>query len=278
MFYIVQGNIEIAIYGILSYFEKNARVASSRSNPGRIVKVNHMIPFFRFITKRACRFSHLIDVSIFYDLMNCLKAITSNRNITVHPLSIFHIIHTVSNLSVIHGAALMDLDLRYFHCLFYQTLLKMSNLDFLKKYFMESNGKKITELIIRNCHLLFWKRGESSVNRLASYCHALASLSTSINELVKKGSNGSIASDLDACSRNIIHILLSLIERQPKLSTLLADNDDEATFGSFAYSTAVNDPDLTNGFGKTLNLNLPSKSSSEWMSLASKVRKLSAAQ
>ena len=163
------------------------------------------------------KFSHLISVEFFSDLLNTLRLIMANP--MLDSTSALQCILTVFEIFSFQQD--LYLDLKFFYSFFYKCISAIKSREQMK-------------LASKCFEKLFNAREVISNDRVAAFIHRLM-LS---------------ASNLDAfMANNCISIVKSLLDKFPKCRALLIDADSE---GCGVYRPDLDDPDLVNPWANSL--------------------------
>ncbi|TPX44216.1 hypothetical protein SeLEV6574_g04632 [Synchytrium endobioticum] len=211
----------------------------------RVLKHAEDSPLLPAVLEGLAKFSHLINVDFFSDLLTILRKLSASQHEAYqtstsdknhhNASSSLHCVVAAFRLLSGQGEVL-NVDLKDFSIALYQQLPEMVvhpssplsisvNLD---------ARKDLVLLLLTGLELMLLKKKQVPIDRVAAFAKRVASLSTQLP------SHGTMA---------CLGILRSLLIKYPKLGLML---DAEGRIGTGEYKAMLDDPDLCNAFATSL--------------------------
>ncbi|TPX36912.1 hypothetical protein SmJEL517_g00999 [Synchytrium microbalum] len=207
----------------------------------RILKEAEDSPLLPAVLEGLAKFSHLINIDFFGDLLSILRQISAAQyaayqaSLTTqthyNASSSLHCIIASFRLLSGQGEAL-NVDLRDFSAALYQQLPggMMAALGSSEA----SDRGNILALMLSGLELMLLKKKQIPIDRVAAFAKRMLTIMTQLP------SNGALA---------CLNIMRSLLIRYPKLTLML---DPEGRLGTGEYKPFLEDPDLSNAFSTSM--------------------------
>ncbi|KAI9033758.1 nucleolar complex-associated protein-domain-containing protein [Phycomyces nitens] len=204
----------------------------------RILKKQTTSPLLPAVLEGLARFAHLINVDFFDDLLNAIKDVMHSMEVNVDTkagsLSRKRLLCIITAFQLMSGQGeALNYDLKEFYNEMYVFLLKAgfhTNLEDKPDALHDAES----ELMIKSLELMFLKKRQIPINRMAAFAKRLAMSALYMpNKIVLQ-------------CLGIIHRLL---QKDRRLDALVQSEDRAA---SGVYLPLLGDPELCNPFGTSL--------------------------
>ncbi|KAL0096487.1 nucleolar complex-associated protein-domain-containing protein [Phycomyces blakesleeanus] len=204
----------------------------------RILKKQTTSPLLPAVLEGLARFAHLINVDFFDDLLNAIKDVMHSMEVNVDTkagsLSRKRLLCIITAFQLLSGQGeALNYDLKEFYNEMYVFLLKAgfhTNLEDKPDTMHDAES----ELMIKSLELMFLKKRQIPINRMAAFAKRLAMSALYMpNKIVLQ-------------CLGIIHRLL---QKDRRLDALVQSEDRAA---SGVYLPLLGDPELCNPFGTSL--------------------------